>query len=122
MGFHSVTILHEDPPTAAGMRVHARFCEGVHCCELEGEVRLYPILSVSCAARVILCRPCWEHENRYRHQRGKELRCPEHWPTRDWNAAQRYQPLCLSAAAAAATSEKVPQSSAARRNPEAWAA
>ena len=23
-------------------------------------------------------------QNRYRRERGKELRCPEHWRTRDW--------------------------------------
>jgi hypothetical protein len=78
------------PFTLAGTHVHAPYCAGVHCCASDGEVRIYPILSVSRAARVILCRPCWEHENRYRHQRGKDLGCPEHWPTRDWEKAQCY--------------------------------
>jgi hypothetical protein len=64
-----------DPTILAGTRVHARHFEGVHCCEPDSEVRVYPILF---AARVILCRSCWEHENRYRHQRGKELGCPQH--------------------------------------------
>jgi len=76
-----------DPAALAGTRVHARYCEGDHCCEPDGEVRVYPLLF---AARVILCRACWEHENRHRHERGKELGCPEHWPTRDWDEAQRY--------------------------------
>jgi hypothetical protein len=79
-----------NPLTPIGTHVHASFCEGMHCCAPDAEVRVYPILSVSRAARVILCRPCWEHENRYRHQRGKDLRCPEHWPTRDWDKAQCY--------------------------------
>ena len=65
------------------------YCEGDHCCDPQGEVRVYPILSVSRAARVILCRPCWEHENRYRHERGEERGCPKHWPKRDWDAAER---------------------------------
>ena len=82
-----------DPATLAETRVHAGYCEGDYCCDPEGEVRAYPILFFSRAARVILCRPCWEHENRHRHERGEELGCPEHWPTRDWDAAERYQPL-----------------------------
>ena len=93
-----------DPATLVGTTVHARCCEGVHCCEPDGEVRVYPILFNARSARVILCRPCWEHENRYRHQRGTELGCPEHWPTRDWDKAQRYldkvvcpTPLALAA-------------------------
>ena len=79
-----------DPATLAGTRVHARYCEGVHCCEPDDEVRVYPILFNVRSARVILCRPCWEQENRHRRQRGKDLGCPEHWPTRDWDEAQRY--------------------------------
>jgi hypothetical protein len=76
-----------DPATLAGTPVHARYCEGDHCCEPDGEVRAYPLLF---AARAILCRACWEHENRYRHERGKELGCPEHWRTKHWDAAERY--------------------------------
>ena len=82
-----------NPATLAKTRVHAAYCEGDNCCDPEGEVRAYPILFFSRAARVILCRSCWEHENRHRHERGEELGCPEHWPTRDWDAAERYQPL-----------------------------
>ena len=79
-----------DPATLVGTRVYARYCEGMHCCDPNGEVRAYPILFNVRCVRVILCRPCWEHQNRHRFQRGKELRCPEHWPTRDWDQAQRY--------------------------------
>jgi hypothetical protein len=78
-----------DPATLAGERVHTLYCEGDHCCEPDGEVRVYPLLF---AAHVILCRPCWERENRYRHRRGEQLRCPQHWRTMDWGAAERYQP------------------------------
>jgi hypothetical protein len=74
----------------AALRLHARYCEGVYCCEPNGEVRVYPILFNARSARIILCRPCWEHENRHRHERGQELGCPEHWPTRRWHAAERY--------------------------------
>jgi hypothetical protein len=79
-----------NPATWAGTRVHARYCEGAYCCEPDGEVRVYPLLFNVRSARVILCRPCWEHENRYRDERGQELRRPGHWPTRDWDKAQRY--------------------------------
>jgi hypothetical protein len=86
-----------DLATLVGARVHAGYCEGEHCCEPDGEVRVYPILSVSRAARVILCHDCWEHENHYRRERGKELGCPEHWRTRDWDAAESCQPLRAAA-------------------------
>jgi hypothetical protein len=79
-----------DPATLAGTPVHARYCEGDHCCEPDGEVRVYPILVNVRSARVILCRACWEHENRHRHERGEELGCPEHWRPRRWDAAERY--------------------------------
>ena len=91
LGLYEMKVIN--PATRGRTRVHARYCEGDHCCEPDGEVRVYPILSVSRAARVILCHDCWEHENRYRHERGKELGRPEHWRTRDWEAAERYQPL-----------------------------
>jgi hypothetical protein len=80
-------VIVANPSRAAFVR--APHCEGVHCSDPGGEVRVYPLLF---AARVILCRRCWGQENRYRQQRGKELHCPEHWPTRDWDAAERYQP------------------------------
>ena len=79
-----------DPAILVGTRVPARYCDGRHCCEPDGEVRAYPLVFNLCSARVILCRPCWEHQNRHRRQRGMELGCPEHWPTRDWDEAQCY--------------------------------
>jgi hypothetical protein len=89
-----------DPATLAGTRVHARYCEGAHCYDPDGEVRAYPILFNVRCAHVILCRPCWEHQNRHRRQRGKELGCPEHWPTRDWDEAERYPERALEEPAA----------------------
>jgi hypothetical protein len=79
-----------NPLTRAWTQVQASYCEGAYCCAPEGEVRVYPMLFNARSARVILCRPCWEQENCYRHQRGKDLGCPEHWPTRDWDKAQCY--------------------------------
>jgi hypothetical protein len=79
-----------DSPALAEPRVHALYCEGEYCREPDGEVRVYPILSVARAARLVLCRPCWEHENHHRHQRGKQLERPTHWLMRDWDKAQRY--------------------------------
>ena len=84
--------------------MHARYCEGVHCCEPDDEVRVYPILFNARSALVILCRTCWEQENRHRRQCGKELGCPGHWPTTDWDEAQRYP-------------EDAPEEAAARAQP-----
>ena len=78
-----------DPSRPGAALVRARHCEGVHCCDAEGEVRVYPLLF---AAHVILCHRCWEQENRYHRERGRDLRCPKHWPQHDWDTAQRYQP------------------------------
>jgi hypothetical protein len=78
-----------DPAALAGTRVHARYCEGVPCCEPDDEVRVYPILFNVRSARVILCRPCWEQEPPPASAR-QGIGCPEHWPTRDWDEAQRY--------------------------------
>jgi TPR repeat protein len=61
--------------------------EGEHCCEPDGEVRSYRLLF---AAQIVLCRPCWEQENRHRQARGEELGCPKHWSTRDWDQAERH--------------------------------
>jgi hypothetical protein len=109
-----------DPATLVGARVQARYCEGDHCCEPGGEVRIYPILSVSRAARVILCHDCWEHENRYRHERGKELGCPEHWRTRDWDAAERCQPLRSAAETTAPLGIAFGQENPIRAPARAW--
>ena len=40
--------------TLAGVRVHARYCEGEHCGDPDDEMRAYPLLF---AARVILVPP-----------------------------------------------------------------
>ena len=40
-----------DPATLAETPVHARYCEGDHCCEPNDEVRVYPILVNVRAAR-----------------------------------------------------------------------
>jgi hypothetical protein len=76
-----------NPATIAALRVRARQCEGEHCCEPDGEVRSYRLLF---AAQIVLCRACWEQENRHRQARGEELGCPKHWSTRDWDQAGRY--------------------------------
>jgi hypothetical protein len=77
--------------------VRAPNCEGAYCCDPGGEARVYPLLF---AASVMLCHHCWERENHYRQQRGKELGCPEHWLTRNWDAAERYQPVETNAISA----------------------
>jgi len=81
-----------DPGRLGAARVRAPNCEGAHCCDPNGEVRVYRLLF---EAHVILCRPCWEQENDYRKERASELRCPEHWPMYDWDTAECYQSLSL---------------------------
>jgi hypothetical protein len=87
--------------TVARVRVQAGDCEGNHCCDPDDEVGAYPLLLNLKSPFLALCGSCWEHENRYRRQRGEELGCPEHWATRDWNAAERCRPLRLSVETAA---------------------
>jgi hypothetical protein len=82
-----------DPSRLGARLVRAIHCEGEHCCDPEGEVRVYPLLF---AAHAILCHRCWEQENHYRHERGRELGCPEHWTQHEWDTAERYQPSSLS--------------------------
>jgi hypothetical protein len=89
-------------------RVRAPHCEGVHCCDLGGEVRVYPLLF---AAQVILCRRCWELENHYHQERGRELRCPKRWPQHDWDTAESYRPLSLYDGSASKYSLKLAVSS-----------
>jgi hypothetical protein len=101
--------------TLARVRVQACDCEGNHCCDPNGEVRAYPLLLNLKSTFLALCASCWDHENRYRRQRGEELGCPEHWATRDWNAAERYRPLRLSVETAAiAVIDHVRQAKASR--------
>ena len=67
--------------------MHNPNCDGGHCREAQGEVRLYPL---SGGANLILCHACWAHENRYRYERGRETGAPENWPQLNWNSAKVY--------------------------------
>lgn len=64
-------------------------CDGSHCRSESGEVRVYPL---GAGGNLILCRSCWENENRYRRERGREHRNPENWPEVAWDAAEVYAP------------------------------
>lgn len=51
------------------------------------EVRVMPLGG---GANLILCRACFNRENRYRIARGHETKAPENWPTVEWDAARVY--------------------------------
>lgn len=40
---------------------------------------------------LILCRACWERENAYNRQRGREVGAPERFEPQDWTTAEVYQ-------------------------------
>jgi hypothetical protein len=79
-------------------------CDGAHCVESTGEVRLY---ALGGGGNLYLCRTCWAHENFYRKGRAREhlkltLRQREpdftyhqlkaeaeaNWPQLDWYTAK----------------------------------
>ena len=62
-------------------------CDGSHCREETGEVRVYPI---GAGGNLILCLACWAHENIYNFNRGVETRCPENFPQHDWTHGESY--------------------------------
>jgi hypothetical protein len=62
-------------------------CDGSHCREDIGDVRLYPLGG---GGNLILCRDCFNHENAYRRARGRETGAPENWPVVEWSTAKRY--------------------------------
>ena len=65
-------------------------CDGDHCSNDTGEVRLYPIGDEPLHGNMILCLACWAHENAFRLDRGHESGHPENWPLRDWDEAKTY--------------------------------
>jgi len=70
--------------------IHNPNCDGSHCANESGEVRVYPLSDGPLHSNLILCRSCWAHENGYNYNRGRETRQPDNWPQRDWGAAEVY--------------------------------
>lgn len=62
-------------------------CDGGHCLDNNGQVRVYP---TGGGANLILCVHCAAHENRFRFQRGVETRRPEDWPQVNWFNCEIY--------------------------------
>lgn len=62
-------------------------CDGGRCKRADGEVRVYPIGG---SGNLILCLDCWQHENRYNRDRGRETGAPENFPEHDWYTARVY--------------------------------
>lgn len=61
-------------------------CDGSHCTNPKGEVRLYPLGG---GGNLILCASCWNYENAYRARQAKAFG-PENWPQVDWNSSEIY--------------------------------
>ena len=61
-------------------------CDGAYCTDPKGEVRKYKLGG---GANLILCKACWNHENRWRCERYD----PENWPQIDWDRAEIYTAL-----------------------------
>ena len=62
-------------------------CSGSHCRSETGPVRVY---ALGGGGNLILCRACWQHENDYRRQRGRDTGAPENFPVLNWEAAETY--------------------------------
>jgi hypothetical protein len=62
-------------------------CDGSHCRQPDGQVRVYP---TGAGGNLILCMACFAHENRYRYERAFETRRPEDFPQVDWATAEIY--------------------------------
>lgn len=39
---------------------------------------------------MIYCRACWDYQNRYRADRGRDTGAPENWPQLSWDTARVY--------------------------------
>jgi|SRR3954465_11458005 hypothetical protein len=80
-------------------------CDGSHCVDSKGEVRIY---SLGAGGNLHLCRACWAHENWYRKGRTQDYlkmandmcqrdnddfykklkaEAEQNWPQLDWYAA-----------------------------------
>ena len=62
-------------------------CDGSHCPDPNGQVRVYPLGS---GGNIIVCQTCAAHENRYRYERGRETGAPENWPQVNWFKCEVY--------------------------------
>ena len=66
-----------------------QMCDGSHCKNEHGEVKLYPIGG---EGNMILCVVCWANENRSNFNRLKTHRPadPDCWPQHNWFNADTY--------------------------------
>jgi len=71
------------------MKVQHTYCCGEWCKDRDSEVRVYPLGG---GGNLILCLPCWAHENKYRYRRGKETGAPENFPQVNWFESEKYEP------------------------------
>jgi len=63
-------------------------CDGSHCTEPNGIVKLYPLGG---GGNMIYCQACFRYENQYRLERGLETGEPDNFPIINWNTAKEYK-------------------------------
>ena len=66
---------------------HNPNCDGSHCKQETGEVRLYP---TGGGGNAILCFACWANENRYNYKRGQETGNPDNFKQINWFEGEVY--------------------------------
>lgn len=62
-------------------------CDGGTAHSSNPQVRVYPLGG---GGNLILCRLCWDHENRYRCWRGTETGRHQDWPVESWDHSEIY--------------------------------
>jgi len=62
-------------------------CDGSHCTSASAPVKLYPLGG---GGNLILCRACFNHENRFRLGRARDTGEPQNWPHVAWDTAKAY--------------------------------
>jgi len=63
-------------------------CCGSNCRSATGEVRVYPL---GAGANLILCAPCFAHENRYRAGRVRDGADAASFPQVKWSTAAKHE-------------------------------
>lgn len=63
-------------------------CDGDHCTQEDGEVRVLP---VGGGGNVILCKDCFRHEMEYRRQTNQALTGTSRYDTPEWSELPVYE-------------------------------
>jgi hypothetical protein len=69
------------------MRLKNWNCDNDKCRDPAGQIRVYPL---GAGGNLLLCRACFEVENQYRRESGREYGAPERFPVVSWDRAVIY--------------------------------